>query len=332
MKYFLISFLLIFLISTKSNSDELGSAVNNRTSFETLKTMLHDIDERLSKLEEKFQKEEKQLQGSDSDNALVNGTMAKVNKRFTRIEKIISVLDLKEIKETLKSFEGTLDVFKIRLSELSKRIEDSEINDAVVEKMYRKTLEYVESQMAITKEKESVAIDKKPSDTTVSKAKEEHFQIMRKDSGDIAKEESIEEFSKSKSSKELTELTESRESRELKELKELKGLRTPIEPKALTKSKVSKNIGNEFSVSNVTFEKYGSSSIIKGEIKNNSRNDITTVSFLLKLFGENKSVIAEFDFNIMNIKSNSVKLFEQMISGVLPSHISRYKITFKKSR
>ena len=52
----------------------------------------------------------------------------------------------------------------------------------------------------------------------------------------------------------------------------------------------------------------------------------------MKLFGENGDVITEFDFNITNIKSSGMKSIKEMVSGVLPSQISRCEIKFKESR
>lgn len=282
----IICVLAIFLIGANSNSNEVKSSKNeNQISFETLQTMIQYLDERLSRLEEKPQQGEKQQQDPSSDNALKKNTISKVNKRLTKIEKTILTLDIKERQKTLKSFDETLDVFKKRLSELSKRLEDSEVNSAVVEKMYRKTQDYVG-----------------PLKDTVSKTKEEQFQVIRKDSGNTVQEKSTEEREESG------------------------GLRTSIVPKALTKSKTFQDIGNGLSAKNVTFDKYVSSSVIKGEIKNNSDNDITTASFTMKLFGENGKIIAEFDFHIRKIASNAIKPFEETARGVLPSQISRYEI------
>ncbi|MHC4138399.1 MAG: hypothetical protein ACYSR1_00840 [Planctomycetota bacterium] len=92
-----------------------------------------------------------------------------------------------------------------------------------------------------------------------------------------------------------------------------------------------KKISNDVYIRIITFEKFGSSSIIKGELKNDSRNDISTVSFIMKLFGEKERVIAEFDFHINNIKSNTIKPFKEMVSGMLPSQILRYEIKYKKT-
>ncbi len=294
MKYFLIiCFLAISLISANSNSYALSNSENNRISFETLKTLIQDIDRRLSKLEDKFEKEEKQLQDPNSDNISRKDTMGKVNKRLAKIEKKISMLDIKGLVETFKSFEGTLNVFKKRLSDVSKRIEDSEVNVAVIERMYRKTQDYVE-----------------PPKITVSKSKEKQFQIENKDSGNIVEAEIIEKR---------------------KESTKLKGLRESTEPKTLIKSKMWQDIGNGFSVKNVTFDKYGTSSIVKVEIKNNSDNDIKVASFIMKLFGEGGKIIAEIDFHVRKIASDAIKPFEETIRGVSPSQILKYEIKHRTS-
>ena len=92
-----------------------------------------------------------------------------------------------------------------------------------------------------------------------------------------------------------------------------------------------RKISDDVYIRIITLEKSGSSSIIKGELKNDSRNDISTASFIMKLFGDKGRVITEFDFHISNIKSNTIKPFKEGVSGVLPSQILRYEIKYKKS-
>lgn len=357
MKYFLIiCFLAIFFYCTKGNSDELSSSkYDNQTSFETLKTMLQYIDERLSKLEEKF-KEEKQMQDTDLDNVSMKSDVSKINKRLAKIEQTISSLEIKDIEKKLTSFENTLDILMKRLSDTSKKIEESEVSAAVQEKMFRKILADLDEKETLKKERKSglfinddtktvktmenkkLAVIKKPEELTLPEAEDSQFQKVKKKSDSIVK---VEEAG------ELTELEKPTESEELNKTEGLKGLRSQgesgrlkglrdayktAEAVKLKKVKESIKIGNDFSLSNVTFEKFGTSSIVQGKIENESRYDITTVSFVMKLFGREGNMIAEFDFNIMNIKSNESKLFKEMISGVLPSEISRYEIKYKKSK
>jgi hypothetical protein len=299
-KFSVICVLAIFLFGANSAYGELKSSENNKTSFETLKAMLQDIDERLSNIEEKFQKEEKQLQGLGSDNVLMmKKAMVKMNKRLTKVEKKISSLDMKEIEKTLTLFEGTLDVIKERLSETTKRIEDSDVHASASENIYREHLKSLETPSKVIKEQKAESdsfegkeiietIEKKPR-VTITKAKEEQAKIV--------KEESV----------------------------------VKLKPKMLKELEGFKKISNDFYTRNVTFAKYGPSSIVKGEVKNNSRHDFDGVLFMIKVFGENDSMIAEFDFSIKGIKSNAIKPFEETVSGVKPSEISGYEIIFKKS-
>ena len=104
-----------------------------------------------------------------------------------------------------------------------------------------------------------------------------------------------------------------------------------VKKKLPKKSDDFKKISEDLYIRIITFEKFGSSSIIKGELKNDSRNDISTASFIMKLFGDKGRVITEFDFHISNIKSNTIKPFKEGVSGVLPSQILRYEIKYKKS-
>lgn len=96
------------------------------------------------------------------------------------------------------------------------------------------------------------------------------------------------------------------------------------------KSKDFKAIGNGFYVRGVTFSEFGSSSIMKGELKNGTRRDMASVSFSMKFSGKDGDMIAEAELSIISFKSNEVKPFEQLISDVHPSQISEYEIVCKK--
>ncbi len=93
-----------------------------------------------------------------------------------------------------------------------------------------------------------------------------------------------------------------------------------------------KAIGKDFYIRNVTFSKSGSSTIMKGEIKNDSRDDISIASFSLKVVGKDSDKKFEKKFTIINFSSNGIKKFEQTIDGILPSQVSDYKIVYKGKR
>ncbi|GAX62619.1 chromosome segregation ATPase [Candidatus Scalindua japonica] len=359
MKYFFaVCFFAIFLISTstKSNSDEFKNPKSEiHVSFETLRTMIQSLDERISKLEEKSEKEEMQLQDPEAETTTTKNTMSEMNKRLAKVEKIIASIEMKEIEKALTSVENTLDILKKRLSENSKKLEDSEVHASVQEKMFRKILSDLKKQDTLTNrndEKETVktldtktkVLVKTSQEATITNSNDDQLQTIKKETDNIVKEKQTEVMKKPKESTELEGLKglkDQDESGQLSGLKNqdvsgqlsgLKGTAKTTETTQLNKMEESTEIGNDFSVSNVTFEKFGSSSIVQGEIKNGSRDDIITVSFVMKLFGGDGNTIAEFDFNIMNIKSSSTEPFKEMVNGVLPSQISRYEIKYKRSR
>ncbi len=90
-----------------------------------------------------------------------------------------------------------------------------------------------------------------------------------------------------------------------------------------------KAIGNDFYVRNVIFTEFGSSTLMSGEINNDSRENITGALFSLKVLGENNDIIFETEFSILSINSNETTPFDQMITGIHPSQITEYEITFK---
>ena len=62
-----------------------------------------------------------------------------------RVDKVVKMSSLKGVKDIVKSFEGTLDVFKNRFSELAKRLEDQEVKTAVLERIYKTAQKPIET-------------------------------------------------------------------------------------------------------------------------------------------------------------------------------------------
>ncbi len=92
-----------------------------------------------------------------------------------------------------------------------------------------------------------------------------------------------------------------------------------------------KSVGNEFYAGKVSFNRFGSSSTVTGEIRNNSKNDFFNASFVMKVFSKAYGMITNFDFSVRRIKSGETKLFEEIVAGVDPVDIERYEIAFKNS-
>ncbi|MGR3292628.1 MAG: FxLYD domain-containing protein, partial [Candidatus Scalindua sp.] len=92
-----------------------------------------------------------------------------------------------------------------------------------------------------------------------------------------------------------------------------------------------KSVGNGFYAGKVSFDSFGSSSAVTGEINNNSKNDFYNATFVMKVFSKAYGMITSFDFTVRRIKSGETKAFEEIVTGVNPVDIERYEITFKSA-
>ncbi len=92
-----------------------------------------------------------------------------------------------------------------------------------------------------------------------------------------------------------------------------------------------KSVGNGFYAGKVSFNRFGSSSTVTGEIINNSKNDFFSASFVMKVYSRDYGMITSFDFSVRRIKSGETKSFEEIVAGVNPVDIGRYEITVKSS-
>jgi hypothetical protein len=90
-------------------------------------------------------------------------------------------------------------------------------------------------------------------------------------------------------------------------------------------------VGNGFYAGNISFNPFGSSSSVTGDIKNNSENDFYNASFVMKVYSKAYGIITSLDFSVRSINSGDTKAFEELITGVQPVDIDRYEITFKSS-
>ncbi|MBT3880177.1 MAG: hypothetical protein HON76_14005 [Candidatus Scalindua sp.] len=90
-------------------------------------------------------------------------------------------------------------------------------------------------------------------------------------------------------------------------------------------------VGNGFYAGNVSFNGFGSSSTVAGNIKNNSENDFYNASFTIKVYSKTYGMITSLDFSVRSINRGDTKAFEEIIAGVQPVDIDRYEIAFKSS-
>ncbi len=344
-KLYIICVLTIFLIGANSVSGELKSSEDYEKSLETFTALLNDVNKRLSTLENNFQTKEKQLKDTNSDDTLMKDTMVKMNKRLVKIEETTSFLDL---KDTLASFEGILDVIKKRLSDIAKKTEDMEVNIAVREKLYQESYKSLETPIKVTKEQTAEPVSsgakkviKEQTAESVSSGAKEVIKEQTAESVSSGAKEAIKEQtaeSVSSGAKEAIATTIKNDqgsaiTEAKKEQAQIAAKESVEKIKAETPKGLNdfKEIGNDFYARNVVFADYSSASIVKGEISNNSRNDFATVSFNMKIFSENNKIVYEFDFSIVSFQSGATRPFDGVISGVKLSEISKYEIVLKRS-
>ena len=91
------------------------------------------------------------------------------------------------------------------------------------------------------------------------------------------------------------------------------------------------DVGNGFYAGNVSFNGFGSSSSVTGNIKNNLEKDFYSASFVIKVYSKAYGMITSLDFSVRNINGGDTKTFEEIITGVQAVDIDRYEIVFKSS-
>ena len=91
------------------------------------------------------------------------------------------------------------------------------------------------------------------------------------------------------------------------------------------------SVGNGFYISNVSFNGFGSSTTVTGNVKNNSNNNFYNASFVLKVFSKSYGMLTSLDFSVRNIQKGDTKAFEEIVTGLQPVDIDRYEVTFKSS-
>ena len=129
----------------------------------------------------------------------------------------------------------------------------------------------------------------------------------------VAKAETKKDDTKEEAPKDLKELLDKGKDEVLKELEGFK------------------DVGGGFYAGKVSFNTFGSSSAVTGEIRNISKNDFFNASFVMKIYSKNYGMFTSFDFSVRRIKSSETKVFEEIITGVNPVDIARYEIEFKRS-
>src|SRR3989338_10042600 len=152
--FILCLFTLIFSFpSTNGFSDILKDLKNFEKSLSDWVKQTDELSQRLSEMEGERGAREKQIADFNQSMADIGNLITDLN---AKVDKVANMASLKGVKDIVNSFEGTLDVFKKRFSEMAKRLEDQEVKTAVIERIYQTSQKPVETLINSIDEQKSV--------------------------------------------------------------------------------------------------------------------------------------------------------------------------------
>ena len=330
---------MLFFPGTVGFSDILKDLEKFQTSLGDWVTQIEELNARISNLESDKASREKQTAELNNSLANIENLLSDMDAKVERVENMSS---LEGVKEIVKSFEGTLNVFKKRFSKLANRIEDQEVKTAVLERMYKTAnkpldtlMQAIDEQKSVINKlgdklkkqeelilsmKESLQKQSSPDESLVSGIEELNSRLSKLESGVLV--QAAAEHGKHEEEKHAAAPAGHHE--------EAEHAAAPAghheEPQAHGEKTDLIDIGEGFFVKNITFEPFGSSSQISGEIINKSDRDHGMTDFKIKAYDKENIPLGDQGFSVYGFNKGTTKPFEEIIVGVLSKEISKYAI------
>ncbi len=351
MKKFLVIAIFVFFLFGFNGSSDAASLIEDLKNFEQSLsewvTNFDKLEQRFSNLENNLDAKDKQLADFNQSITNIENLVANINTKIEKVEKMGSVSGMKDI---LKSYEGTLNVFKRRFSEMAKRLEDQEVKTAVLGKIYDTAQKPLETLMqAIDEQKEVINNMAKRLDEqekTLLAIERGFKQILPTESPAKGAEAAVQAFrQKQKEIEEINARLSRLESgtivlktEEKVERKPEAGIKekvvvleTPTEGAKVPTEKPYEmkgftNIGGGFFIKNIELKPFGSSTYISGEITNKSDRDYSIVDFRIQAYSEENDLLGDHSFSIKGFKRDGTKTFEEVIAGAASERIAKYFI------
>ncbi len=334
----------------------------------------NELSQRLSDLEGERGDREKQI-------ADYNQSMADIGKMIidldAKVDKVAKMSSLEGVKKIVKSFEGTLDVFKNRFSQLAKRLEDQEVKTSVLERIYQTTQKPVETLLSSMDEQKSVinklaerlaeqeklilsmeeSLKKQtsPVESSTKGIEELNARLSKLESGVIVQKTEGEkepiEISKGTGGKaaagenvvatevssEKTETgkdvvvseasTEKTEVVKKDATPEVQPEEAKEPPKKVAEADGYIEIGGDFLLKNVKLNPFGSSTRISGEIMNKSDRDYGMIDFKVQAFDNENVFLGGHGFSVYGFKKDETENFEEIITGIEVERIVKYSVS-----
>ncbi len=326
-------------------SDILSDLQNFQKSLGDWVTQTRELSQRLSELEGEHKARDKQIAGYNQSIADIEKLIAGLNDKVDKVEKMGS---LKGVKDIVKTFEGTLDVFKNRFSEMAKKLEDQEVKTSVLERIYQTAQKPIETLIASMDEQKDIinklaerldgqeklilAMEKSlkkqisPYESLAKGVEEMNARLGKLESGVVVQKRELKE----EAPKKVPKKAEKPPGKEMVK----KDDTAAVQPEEAKKPPAKKTdevsgfiaIGEGFLLNNVKLNPFGSSSQMSGEIMNKSERDYSTIDFRIQAYNEENIILGGHGFSIRGFKKDSTKKFEEIITGAETEEIARYSI------
>lgn len=358
-KFLLLSclFMMFFLLGAKDATEQGGGTEVLKELDDFQKALsgwmknLDDISSQFGLLQKSVGESLSPLREFDKS---VKGIEEKLNTIMLRVESMEKSASVVEVKNMLDSFNKTLDVLKKLLSDLTKRVEDQEIKTTVLEKRYqeaqrplepiKKALEDVskvvndklsEQEKRFAAIEESVKTRIATSDTAM-KTLDERLKTISDLESRMKRLEKSSAVVSGTATIEASPVVQQPQVSVGTEAAKAETGTTTVTAEAV-KEHVStpeeegfKEIGDGFYIRNVNLFLFGSSSQVKGEIKNLSDKDWSIAAFVIRVYNASGMLLFNQDFSIKTFKKDEIRSFNEIISGYSPLDIARYEIGPKR--
>ena len=358
--FILCLFTLIFLFPCINGfSDILKDLKNFEESLSDWVVQTSELSQRFSALESESGAREKQIADYHQSMADIGNLLTDLD---AKVDKVAKMSSLEGVRDIVKSFEGTLDVFKKRFSQLAKRLEDQEVKTAVLERIYRIAQKPVETLLnSIDEQKsiinklaerlvkqeelilsmeESLKKQTSPDESLTEGIEELNARLSRLESGVIVRkaegEKELKEIptkvhEKAKPEKKHVEVADAHQ----KETEVVKKDAVPkVQPKEaeappekVTAADGYMDIGGGFLIKSVKFESFGSSTLISGEIMNKSDRDYGMIDFKVQAFDKENVFLGGHGFTVYSFKKGKTDTFEEVITGIEPERMAKYSVS-----
>ena len=358
---FVISVFLLFALSDVKNADaqEKGGSQDVLKELDEFQRSLSNWMKNLDTIGSQFTVLQKNVTESLAPlkefDKMIKGIDEKLNTSMSKMESLEKTASIAEVRGMLDSFGKTFDVLKKLLSDIAKRVEDQEIKTAVLEKRYqeaqrpldpiKKAIEDLnklvtdklgEQEKKITSLEDSIKTRVASLDSTMKT-----FEGQTKAFSDLEmrmkRVEKAGGVSPGTATAEAPPVAPVQATMGTETVKVAEGTETASVAAEEAKERIPtpedegfKEMEDGFYIRNVNLLPFGSSSQIKGEIKNFSDRDRSIAAFTIKVYNASDILLFTQDFSIKTFKKGDIRAFSEIISGYAPLDIAKYEIMPKR--